>query len=164
MEPSIVFVDASALISSFVPLDTTHQKAKKITRELQNQDVKLISSNMVMSEVLTVLSLRHGKELALEFGEYIRDGGIEIAHPGPDHFEKAWQIFKREVTKNISFTGCMSLALIELFHIPSAFTFDKQFRNRGFKVFGWKSNLNWQIHTLRYSVFQLLPLATELYT
>lgn len=129
---SLVFIDASAFISSFT-LDSTHEKATEIGSKLEKQSAQLITSNMVVSEVLTVLSIKHRKDLAIDFGEYIR-GRIEIAHPGPDHFERAWQIFKREKSKNISFTDCMSLSLVELFRIPTVFSFDKQFRNRGFTV------------------------------
>lgn len=130
----LVFVDASAFISSLVVNDSNHPRAKKISAELEKEKAQLVTTNMVIAEVLTVLSMRQEKQLALQFGERLRQGGIEVAHPNPDHFEKAWNIFKREKSKNLSFVDCMSFTVIQLFHIPSVFSFDRQFRNRGYTV------------------------------
>ncbi|MEK7540103.1 MAG: PIN domain-containing protein [Patescibacteria group bacterium] len=130
----IIFVDASAFISSLVSNQSHHVKAKQIASKLEEQGAILITSSMIIGEVLTVLNMRDGKELTLDFGERIRNNDLEIVHPSPDHFETAWNIFKREKNKNVSFVDCMSFALIKTFKIQTAFSFDKQFLHRGFEV------------------------------
>lgn len=131
----LVFVDSSAFISSLVSNEGNHVRARTIAQQLADQGAQLITTNMVIAEVLTVLSMmRHGKQLALTFGEQIRSNGLEVAHVNPDVFETAWQLFKREPSKNLGFVDCVSFALIKSFHIPTAFAFDKQFLRRGFEV------------------------------
>lgn len=130
----LVFVDSSAFISSLVTNEENFLRAKTISQQLADQNAQLITTNMVIAEVLTVLSMRHGKQLALTFGEQIRTNGLEVAHINPDVFETAWQIFKKELSKNLSFVDCASFAFIRSFHIPTAFAFDKQFLRRGFEV------------------------------
>lgn len=130
----LVFVDSSAFISSLVSNENNFKRAKAITENLEIKAAQLITTNMIIAEVLTVLSMKHSKELSLFFGEQIRDSGLEIAHVNPDLFESAWQIFKREKSKNVGFVDCVSFAFIKSFHISTAFAFDKQFLRRGFEV------------------------------
>lgn len=130
----LVFVDSSAFISSLVSNEDNFNRAKAISENLATKGAQLITTNMIIAEVLTVLSMKHGKELALIFGEKIRDSGLEVAHVNQELFESAWQIFKREKSKNLGFVDCVSFAFIKNFRIPTAFSFDKQFRRRGFEV------------------------------
>lgn len=130
----LVFVDSSAFISSLVSNEGNFKQATTIIKRLEAEGALLITTNMIIAEVLTVLSMKHGKELALTFGEQIRDNSLEIAHVNQDLFESAWQIFKREKSKNLGFVDCVSFAFIKNFRIPSAFAFDKQFLRRGFEV------------------------------
>ena len=129
-----VFVDASAFIALVVETDSNHERAAEIAARLELEKAELISSNMVIAEVLTVLSMRFSKVLAVEFGQRIMNGGIRIIHPSALSFEHAWRIWKDESHKDVGFVDAMSFALIESEQISSAFSFDHDFLKRGFEV------------------------------
>lgn len=130
----VVFVDASALVSSLIHHDSNNDKAKKIIDQLEEQGAQLITTNFVIAEVLTVVAMKYKKETAVLFGEQLRENGIDVVHVDQDLFESSWQLFRQEKSKNVGFVDCMSFALIKTFRIPAAFSFDKDFLGRGFKV------------------------------
>lgn len=129
-----VFVDASAFIALVVEKDSNHARAAEIAARLELEKTELITSSMIIAEVLTVLSMRFSKMLAVEFGERIMKGGIQIIHPSALSFEYTWQIWKRESKKDVGFVDAMSFALIESEQISSVFSFDHDFLKRGFEV------------------------------
>ncbi len=129
-----VFVDASAFISLVVVDDSNHIRAAEIAARLELEKSELVTSSMIIAEVLTVLSMRFSKTLAVEFGARIMKGGVQIIHPSTFSFEHAWQMWKEEPHKDLSFVDAMSFALIEAEHIPSAFSFDHDFLKRGFEI------------------------------
>lgn len=129
-----IFVDASAFIALLVEKDFNHTRAAEIAARLELEKTELITSSMIIAEVLTVLSMRFSKTLALEFGQRIMKGGIQTIHPSALSFEHAWRIWKDERHKDVGFVDAMSFALIESERIPSAFSFDHDFLKRNFEV------------------------------
>ena len=129
-----VFIDTSAFIALTATADANHARAVKIASRLEQGT--FITTDMVIAEALTVMAMRLDKKLALAFGERVRRGGVQIIHTDDDIFERAWQIFVKEKNKNVSFVDCLSFAVIASRRIPAAFSFDHDFRNRGFEVLG----------------------------
>lgn len=127
-------MDASAFISLVVETDNNHLRAAEIAARLESEQTELVTSNMVIAEVLTVLGMRFNKNLAREFGERIMGEGIFITHPTALLFESAWNIWKKEPNKDVSFVDALSFAIIQEQDITAAFSFDKDFRNREFEV------------------------------
>lgn len=128
-------MDASAFIALLVENDFNHTRAAEIAVRLELERAELVTSSMIIGEVLTVLGMRVSKTLAIEFGERIMKGGIRIIHPSVLNFEHAWRIWKNEPHKDLGFVDAMSFALIESEHISSAFSFDHDFLKRNFEVF-----------------------------
>lgn len=60
-----VFVDASAFIALLVETDSNHTRAAEIAARLETENAELLTSSMVVAEVLTVLSMRFSKLLAI---------------------------------------------------------------------------------------------------
>jgi predicted nucleic acid-binding protein len=52
----------------------------------------------------------------------------------PEIFEEAWAYFNKHKDKGYSFTDCVSFAVMDELNIKNALTFDKHFRQAGFKV------------------------------
>ena len=66
----IIITDASALISLFSKKDINHEKAIKIIKSLETEE--LLISNYIFAEVATMLSQKEGKEKAVKIGEYLK--------------------------------------------------------------------------------------------
>jgi len=92
----------------------------------------LITSDYVVDESYTIIRLRAGHTISVQFGEAIRKSQfIRIEHITPDVNEEAWRLFKKFEDHDFSFTDCTSFTLMERLNISNAFTFDAHFKEYG---------------------------------
>lgn len=124
-----VFVDASAYLSILNKKDSNHKKALEISQELFAGGGEFVTSNIVIYEVCTVLSLRIDKKLAFEFRETLENSQTVIVYLNKEIENKAWEIFPKQTSKNVSFFDCTSFAVIEESGIKSVFSFDGDFKS-----------------------------------
>lgn len=130
----MIFVDTSALISVWDHDNINHKQAFNKSIELKKTNQQLLTSNIIISEVLTVLSMRVNKKKALEFGKEIEKSNLIINFVNQDLHQKAWEIFLKIKGKNVSFFDCTSFAIMEDLGIKKAFSFDKDFKKYGFEL------------------------------
>lgn len=125
-----VFIDANVFIALINQDDHLHQRAKELRNQLRKEKARLVTSNFVISEVLTVLSLRISKKKAVEFGRlvYQKTKSLRILRPTRGTEELAFGYFQRAKSKNISFVDCLTLAMVELFAIKRVFSFDQDLK------------------------------------
>lgn len=120
-----VFVDANYFIALFNETDSLHQKAKEIGAMLDRNKQSLIISNFIFLEIVTVVSLRRGKETARVAGSSLLEAPhIEMIHVGPALHQRSWKLFEKVEQKNISFVDCSSALLMEDENIYTLLTFD----------------------------------------
>ena len=122
-----VFVDTSAYIASLYKKDSNHRRALKISQELFNHGADFITSNIVIYEVYTVLSLKVDKKIAIAFHRKIKEEKLPIFYMNETIEEEAWKIFEEEKSKNVSFFDCTSFAIIKKLNLKSVFSFDRHF-------------------------------------
>ena len=121
----IIITDASALISLFSKKDINHEKAIKIIKSLETEE--LLISNYIFAEVATMLSQKEGKEKAVKIGEYLKKKYSWI-RLDIETENLAWEIFKKQASKNVSFVDCTTFALYKNGAFNKAFTFDSDFK------------------------------------
>lgn len=124
-----VFVDASAYLSVLNKKDSNHKGALKISQEFFEGGGEFVSSNIVIYEVYTVLSLRIDKRLVFEFKETLENSQTSIIYLNEEIEKIAWEIFERQTSKNVSFFDCTSFAVIKNLGIKSVFSFDRDFKS-----------------------------------
>ncbi len=120
-----IFVDASAAVSYFDVKDANHIKAIKISNEFGKN--KIITSNYVFAEIVTIVSQNAGKEVAIDAGNYIKDNFSVIKIP-TEIENLSWEIFKKQTSKNVSFVDCTTIALYKDGAFDKVFTFDTDFK------------------------------------
>ncbi len=121
----MTFVDTGAWTALFVPADPLHDAARKWLRE--NRD-RLVTSDYVVDEVLTLLKTRFSAQASIRggqalFGEHFS----QLVYLTSEDIERAWKVFRSHADKRWSFTDCTSLAVMERLRISQAFAFDKHF-------------------------------------
>lgn len=124
-----VFVDASAYLAVLNKKDSNYKKALKISQELFEGGGEFVTSNIVIYEVYTVLSLRIDKKLAGEFKETLERSPILIIYLNQELDVNAWEVSEKQTSKNVSFFDCTSFAVIEELGIKAVFSFDRDFKN-----------------------------------
>lgn len=128
-----IITDASALISLFSKKDINHEKATNIIKRLKT--VNLLISNYIFAEVTTMLSQKEGKEKTVKVGEYLKNKYSWIKLDTETE-ELAWEIFKKQKSKNVSFIDCTTFALYQQGIFDKAFTFDTDFKTNKIPVLG----------------------------
>lgn len=120
-----IFVDANYFVALFNPYDSLHKKAFTIASALEKGNSTLIITNFVFLEIVTVLSQKRGRAVAVEAGNYL----LSVPTITTIHIDEAlngdsWNIFQRIAHKDISFVDCSILAVIRAESIPTLLTFD----------------------------------------
>ncbi|OGE25399.1 hypothetical protein A3C26_02485 [Candidatus Daviesbacteria bacterium RIFCSPHIGHO2_02_FULL_39_12] len=120
-----IFADASAFISFYDPRDSNHLRAKKLAAKFFRNPI--LVSNFVFAETVTIISQRVDKENSILAGEYIKKK-FSVVKLTEEVEDLAWEIFKKQTSKNISFVDCTTFALYEKGLFDKAFTFDRDFK------------------------------------
>lgn len=127
-EKSRVFIDSSYFIALYNENDSLHEKAIVIGKRLEQKGVVMVTSSYVFNETVTVLSQRVGRNTALLVGRYFQEEmEVPMMWIDEDLHALAWQIFEKVGDKDISFTDCSIIAVMQAEHIKNLLTFDKHF-------------------------------------
>jgi predicted nucleic acid-binding protein len=125
----MTFVDTGAWYAVFVNSDPNHDLATWWRRD--NRE-RLITTDYVINETLTLLRSRAQHGIALEFGRLVFSGQLADVHfLSLDEILEGWRVFQRFSDKEWSFTDCTSRAVMEHSKITTAFAFDHHFRQFG---------------------------------
>jgi predicted nucleic acid-binding protein len=125
----MIFVDTSAWFASVVPTDPNHPHA---THWLAHSSERLLTTDYVIDEILTLLRARGERKRARVLGERLFELSIaEIYFLTEDDIRQAWRVFQQYDDKSWSFTDCTSKIVIEQMNISRAFAFDHHFKQFG---------------------------------
>ena len=105
--------------------DPDHQKALSLSKQVS--DNLGFISKYIFAETVTILSQKEGKKQSIDAGETLKKNfeWIEM----DDELEKlAWEIFKKQTSKNVSFIDCTTFALYQQGVFDKAFAFDSDFK------------------------------------
>lgn len=120
-----LFVDSNYFVALFNPSDTLYQKALKIAKKIDKKDIFLVISNFIFLEIITILSQKRGRRVAIETGEYfLSNPKIALIHIDQLLQGQSWNIFKQIKSKDISFVDCSIIAAMKSEGIDELLTFD----------------------------------------
>lgn len=120
-----IFADSSALIALFRKDDPNHTQALELSNQLSGNTG--IISPYIFAETVTILSQKEGKQQSIDAGEVLKNQFICIKLNRKIE-DLAWEIFKKQKSKNISFVDCTTFALCKEGAFDKAFTFDSDFQ------------------------------------
>jgi len=124
-----MFVDTGAWYASFVKEDPAHETCRRL---LSVATTKLVTTDFVLDELLTLLTVRGHRDVARQIGPKILDEEITDLHwITPQNVAAAWEVFTRFDDKLWSFTDCTSYAVMRQLKIDDAFALDEHFRQFG---------------------------------
>ena len=120
-----MFVDTSAWFAAYVPTDPQH---RIVQRTLIAAD-RLVTTDYVLDETLTLLKARGHTDRARQFGPRILAGSAaRLEYLTEDDIQQAWIVFSTFRDKQWSFTDCTSLVVMRRLDIRSAITLDEHFQ------------------------------------
>lgn len=130
-----VFVDTSAFVAARNKRDPDNDRARGALGELLASGIRLFTSNYVFAETYTAILVRMGRDHAFAWGAAFRaSDAIELVRIEPEVDESAWRILEAHHDKKWSYVDGTSFALMEQEGASHAFSFDRDFVQRGLSV------------------------------
>jgi predicted nucleic acid-binding protein len=125
----VIFVDTSVWYALLVPDDPDHAVVSGWFNA--NSEI-LVTSDHVVAELLTLMRARGHGPRAVATGGALFDGSLaQLHHVSAADLLAGWDVFRRYVDKDWSFTDCVSYALIGTLHISITASLDHHFRQFG---------------------------------
>ncbi|MBI5441219.1 MAG: PIN domain-containing protein [Deltaproteobacteria bacterium] len=125
-----LFVDTSAWYAFLNRHDPNHSAVADVLAEWEG---RLLLTDYVFDELVTLIRARVGHELAVRAGSALRSGDLALlVAVEPKDIENAWQRFCRDSDKAYSFTDCCSFAVMTRLRLSQAAACDAHFRQAGF--------------------------------
>ncbi len=131
----MIFVDTGAWIALLNRRDQHHQEASAIYRNLQQQQIRLLTTDYVFDETVTRLRYDATHALAVMFLDrmdmFVERRALTVVAIDTDVFEKAKALFRQYDSARLSFTDCTSFVVCRENSIAEAFAFDQHFAMMG---------------------------------
>ncbi len=125
-----VFWDTSAIYSFINRADPNHQTVSNFIR---SKKVRLVITNYIFDEVITLVNVRLGHKTALKVGNILLNAPeVEYISITKSDELAAWRLFCFRGDKQYSFTDCTSFVVMKRLNITIALAIDEHFRQEGF--------------------------------
>jgi predicted nucleic acid-binding protein len=126
----MIFVDTGIWYAANVMEEPEHQQADAL---LTAPGTRLVTTDYVIDELLTLLVARRNRPMAKVLGELLFSGAMcEIIWIERPDIEAAWQVFDAFDDKEWSFTDCVRYAVMKRLGISEAYALDEHFKQFGF--------------------------------
>jgi predicted nucleic acid-binding protein len=130
-----LFVDTSAWLALNDRKDQYHAAAVEKFARIRLEQVKLVTSDYVVDESLTLIRMRTFHQAAIAFGDALLKSSVAgLVTISDDVRLAAFELFRKYDDKDVSFTDCTSFALMKRLKLKTAFTFDGHFQQVGFEI------------------------------
>lgn len=134
MNSNLVFVDTSMFKALVDEKDDFYKQAIKIWQKLKAEKTQLLTSNYILDETFTLLRQGRGKEVVDQFRKSLsKVYEIKIIRITVADEARAWEWFLNEWSK-LSFTDCVSFAMMKRLKLLRVATFDKDFQKAKFQI------------------------------
>jgi predicted nucleic acid-binding protein len=131
----VIFVDTGAFLARYLRGDDHHREAIRSWKTLVRRDWKCYTSNFVLDETFTLLARRSSYSFAAARARTLyASRALRILRPTPDDEHQALFLFEKYADQEVSFTDCISFALMKKEHLRRAFAFDRHFKAAGFEL------------------------------
>lgn len=128
------FVDTSAWFSFVRKDDPDHDW---VTAAFEVWEPRLLTTNFILDETVTLIQARLGHALAVRVGEHLQDPSeVELVRVMPEDEEEAWRFFVKHKDQAFSFSDCTSFSVMHRLGLKTALTTDRRFRHAGFEIAG----------------------------
>ncbi|MEK7565841.1 MAG: PIN domain-containing protein [Patescibacteria group bacterium] len=128
-----IFVDTSFFKGLIDGRDDFHKEAVKIFAGMAKEDIVLITSNYILDETFTLIRKRRGRDKVKELRDFLAKAipPIKIVRVIAGDEANAWGWFLKDWS-DLSFTDCVSFAVVKRLGLDRVATFDQHFQKAGF--------------------------------
>ncbi len=136
--PARLLIDTGAFYAQRDPGDQHHPAAKAGFAILGAITSEVYSSEHVFDETITLLARRESYAYAAAAGEELLSSRVvRWLDAAPADWQLALRLMRKYADQAVSFTDCLSFALMKRENIRHVFGFDRHFEAAGFRL--WPS-------------------------
>lgn len=131
-----LFVDTSALAAWAESRDPKRRRVMEFLLAPPS-GCRLVTSNLVFAETMTLLSSRYGQDSAIRFGDvFLSSRMFEGVRYADEALERAaLAVLRRYRDKRLSFTDASSIAIVKSEGLDGVFGFDEDFARCGIPLY-----------------------------
>jgi uncharacterized protein len=126
----MAFVDTSFWFARAIARDRRHADATALAERFR--EAPIVTSNLVLGEVWTLLTKRAGHHRAMEWLDSVRNEHVVVERVDTAVESEAWQWLRQHDERPYSFVDATSFALMRKLRITEALAFDGDFAAAGF--------------------------------
>lgn len=124
----MIFIDTGAFVARYIESDEKHRAAVKAWGRL-GRERKLHTSQHVIDETITLLRRRTNPPFAIATAENLyQSPALTILRSDAEDECRALAVLKKYADHDLSFTDCLTVALMERHRLATIFTDDAHFR------------------------------------
>jgi uncharacterized protein len=132
-----LFIDSDALYALNNSNDPSHAKAHELVSKIIGiGKYKLFLGTNILIETITLVSQRIGKQNAINLLDAVRTNQYTVINPDDTLINSAENIFRNTLSKNVSYSDCISFSIMKSYNISWVLSFDEHFKQQGFKRIG----------------------------
>lgn len=132
----MIFIDTGAFLARYLNRDQYHKQSLLIWKKLAASKHESFTSNFVLDELFTLLGRKADYEFAVKQATIIlASTHLKILRPDIAIEKTALGYFKKYADQQVSYTDCVSFALMKQQHIKKVFTFDHHFEMVNFNLY-----------------------------
>lgn len=126
------FIDTSAVLALFVPVDVSHHEAKQIFEHLRSQATELVTTSYVVLETYALLGRRLGPSAVRAFrGDFVPL--LDVVWVDRDLHERGLDLLLNRSIRDLSLVDTVSFLVADEQGIEEVFAFDGHFDQEGFR-------------------------------
>ena len=134
MARSDVFADTSGLYALVNRQDAHHAAAREAVAVVLRSGRRLVVTEYVVSETVTLARVRGGAHVALRVLDLVdQSAGIRIEWIGASRFDSVKAFARRHGDHTYSFVDCASFVVMRELKLSQALTTDGHFKQAGFE-------------------------------
>ena len=128
-----LLADTSAVLALVLADDRHHEEARRFVRK--SPRVRFVMTELILGEVVTRLRARTDAARAVAFADDVfRSPRYDVVFVDAELLRGALAQMSRFADKRLSLPDCASFELIERLGLDGTFTFDRDFRDCGFRM------------------------------
>lgn len=128
----LIFVDTGAWYALVNRKDPDHKRTRQL---IEGSAGRLLTSNFVLDETVTLCLRRLGHAAAVQVGDALHDPHIvQLVRATAEDEKQAWALFQARSDRHYSYTDCVSFAMMQRLGVNTAAALDDDFRREGFEV------------------------------
>lgn len=133
-----LFIDTGAFFSRELKSDQHHKVSIAAWQQIENNSMRLYSNEHVLDETMSMLARRTSYAFASEWGSTcLQSQEYQWLQTTEADLQTALTLMRKYADQAVSFTDCISFALMKREGIKYIFSFDRHFQAAQFRL--WPS-------------------------